>query len=78
MEGINCDYAKRVHNYIVAMTYYEGLLEKGEIFIEDYIAIELKILAKYQLPEESIFRMKKETCEYDRTIETITIEKEDI
>ena len=71
MEGINRDYAKRVHNYIVAMTYYEGLLEKGEIFIEDYIAIELKILAKYQLPEESIFRMKKEAYEFGSTIEII-------
>ena len=74
MEGINREYAKRVHNYIVAMTYYEGLLEKGEIFIEDYIAIELKILAKYQLPEESIFRMKKMPCDNGPTIETVVIE----
>ena len=51
------------------MTYYEGLLEKGEIFIEDYIAIELKILAKYRLPEESIFRMKKTACDKGSTIE---------
>ena len=62
MEGINRDYARRVHNYVVAMTYYEGLLDKGEILIDDYITIELKILAKYRLPEESIFRMKKRVC----------------
>ena len=61
MEGINRDYATRVHKYIVAMTFYEGLLNKGEILIEDYIAIELRILAKYKLPEESIFRMKKKS-----------------
>ena len=42
------------------MTYYEGPLDKGEILIEDYIAIELKILSKYKLPENSIFKMKKE------------------
>ena len=58
MEGINRDYATRVHNYIVAMTYYEGLLDRGEIFIENYITIELKILVKYRLPENNIFRMK--------------------
>ena len=63
MEGINREYATRVHNYIVAMVYFEGLLEKGEILIEDYIDIELKILVKYKLPEESIFRMKKRACD---------------
>ena len=62
MEGINREYATRVHNYIVAMVYFEGLLEKGEIAIDDYITIELKILAKCRLPEESIFRMKKRVC----------------
>lgn len=62
MEGLNRDYATRVHNYIVTMTYYEGLLDKGEITAEDYNKIELKILTKYQLLEESIFRMKKRAC----------------
>ena len=71
MEGINRDYAKRVHNYIVAMTYYEGMLNKGEISAEDYNKIEIKILVKYQLPEESIFRMNVEPSDYDRTIEKI-------
>ena len=64
MEGINREYATRVHNYIVAMTFYEDLLDKVEILIEDYIDIELKILVKYKLPEESIFRMKKRACDY--------------
>ena len=60
MKGINRDYAIRVHNYIVAMTYYEGLLDKGEILIEDYIEIERRIAFKYKL-EESIFRMEKKS-----------------
>ena len=77
MECINRDYATRVQNYIIAMTYYEDMLNRKMISANDYNEIEIKILAKYQLPEESIFRMKKETCEYNRTIETITIEKED-
>ena len=73
MECINRDYATRVHSYIVAMTYYEGLLDKGEILIEDYITIELKILTKYKLPENSIFRMKKTACDYGSTIETVEL-----
>ena len=71
MEGLNHDYATRVHNYIVTMTYYEGLLEKGEITAEDYNKIELKMLATYQLSERSIFRMNVEPSDYDRTIEKI-------
>ena len=63
MEGINRDYATKIHNYLIAMTYYEGLLDKGEIMAEEYNQIELKIIAKYQLPEESIFRMKKRACD---------------
>ena len=73
MEGINRDFAKRVHNYIVAMTYYEGMLNRGEISAEDYNKIEIKILVKYQLPEESIFRMNVEPSDYDRTIEKIEL-----
>ena len=73
MEGINRDYAKRVHNYIVAMTYYEGMLNRGEFSAEDYNKIEIKILVKYQLPEESIFRMNVEPSDYDRTIEKIEL-----
>lgn len=73
MEGINREYATRVHNYIVAMTYYEDLLDKGEILIEDYITIELKILSNYKLSEDSIFRMKKRACEYGSTIETVEL-----
>ena len=73
MEGINREYATRVHNYIVAMTYYEGMLNRGEISAEDYNKIEIKILVKYQLPEESIFRMNVEPSDYDHTIEKIGI-----
>ena len=73
MEGINRDYATRVHNYIVAMTYYKGMLNRGEISAEDYNKIEIKILVKYQLPEESIFRMNVEPSDYDRTIEKIEL-----
>ena len=73
MEGINREYATRVHNYIVAMTYYERLCDKGELLIEDYIAIELRILAKYKLPEESIFRMKKRAVDNGPAIEKIEL-----
>ena len=73
MEGINRDYATRVHYYIVAMTYYEGTLNRGEISAEDYNKIEIKILVKYQLPEESIFRMNVDPSDYDRTIEKIEL-----
>ena len=73
MEGINRDYATRVHNYTVTMTYYEGMLNRGEISAEDYNKIEIKVLAKYQLPEESIFRMNVEPSDYDRTIEKIEL-----
>lgn len=58
------------------MTYYEGMLNRGEISAEDYNKIEIKILAKYQLPEESIFKMKKEASEYDKTIEIIAIDND--
>ena len=61
MEGINREYATRVHNYIVAMVYFEGLLGKGEIAIDDYIEIERRIAFKYNM-EESIFRMEKRAC----------------
>ena len=73
MKGIYRDYATRVQNYIIAMTYYEGMLNKGEISAEDYNKIEIKTLVKYQLPEESIFRMNVEPSDYDRTIEKIEL-----
>ena len=70
MEGINRDYATRVHNYTVAMVYFEELLNKGEITIEDYIEIERKIAFKYKM-EESIFRMKKRAFDYGSDVEKI-------
>ena len=72
MEGINRDYATRVHNYIVAMVYFEGLLNKGEIAIEEYIEIERRIAFKYKL-EESIFRMEKRACDYNRSVEKVEL-----
>ena len=72
MEGINREYATRVHNYIVAMVYFEGLLNKGEIAIEEYIEIERKIAFKYKM-EESIFRMEKRACDYARDVEKIEL-----
>lgn len=76
MEGINREYAIRVHNYIVAMTYYEGLLDKGEILIEDYVTIELNVLAKYRLPENSVFRTKRIPCDIGATIGTIVVDED--
>ena len=70
MEGINRDYATRVHNYTIAMVYFEELLNKGEITIEDYIEIERKIAFKCKM-EESIFRMKKRACDYGSDVEKI-------
>ena len=63
MENLNKEYVQRFHNYIVAMVYYENLLNRGEIDIEDYIEIERNITHKYNM-EESIFRMKKRACDY--------------
>ena len=74
MEGINREYA-RVHNYIVAMVYFEGLLEKGEIAIDDYIEIERRIAFKYNM-EESIFRMEKRACDFGSTVEIVVNDKE--
>lgn len=53
---------ERFHNYIVAMVYYENLLCKEEITIDDYIEIERNISHKYRM-EDSIFRMKKRACD---------------
>ena len=72
MEGINREYATRVHNYIVAMVYFEGLLGKGEIAIDDYIEIERRIAFKYNM-EESIFRMEKRACNSGPLKEIITL-----
>ena len=72
MEGINREYVTRVHNYIVAMVYFEGLLDKGEITIEEYIEIERRLAFKSKL-EESIFRMEKRACDYSSTIEKIEL-----
>lgn len=72
MEGINREYVTRVHNYIVAMVYFERLLVKGEITIEEYTEIERRIAFKYKL-EESIFGMEKRACDYGSTIEKIEL-----
>ena len=58
MEGINCEYARRLQNYIIAMNFFEGLLNKDQITIHDYIEIEQNIAHKYKM-ENSIFRMEK-------------------
>ena len=63
MENLNKEYIEQLHNYIVAMVYYESLLNRGEITIDDYIKIERDIACKYNT-EESIFRMKKRACDY--------------
>lgn len=41
------------HNYIVAMVYYENLLNREEITIDDYIEIERNIAYKYKM-EDSV------------------------
>ena len=64
---------KRVHKYVMVMTYFEDKLKKGMITAEDYNKIELKMLATYQLSERSIFRMNVEPSDYDRTIEKIEL-----
>ena len=37
MDNLNKEYMERFHNYIVAMVYYENLLNSKEITIDDYI-----------------------------------------
>ena len=65
MEGINCEYARRLQNYIIAMNFFEGLLNKDQITIHDYIEIEQNIAHKYKM-ENSIFRMEKSACDYKK------------
>lgn len=72
MEGINREYVTRIHNYIIAMIYFEGLLDKGEITIQEYIEIERRVAFKYKL-EESIFRMKKRAFDCGSFIEIIKL-----
>ena len=43
------------------------------ISAKDYNEIEIKILAKCQLSEKSIFRMNVESSDYDRIVEKIEI-----
>ena len=70
MKNLNKEYMECFHNYIVAMVYYENLLSREEITIDDYIEIERKIAFKYKM-EESIFRMKKRACDYGSDVEKI-------
>jgi len=49
------------------MVYYENLLCREEITIDDYIEIERNISHKCRM-EESIFRMKKRACNYGSQI----------
>lgn len=67
MDNLNKEYMERFHNYIVAMVYYENLLNQEEITINDYIEIERNIAHKYKM-EESAFRMKKRACDYGSQI----------
>lgn len=53
---------------MVAMVYYENLLNREEISIDDYIEIERNIAHKYKM-EESVFRMEKRACDYGSKIE---------
>lgn len=69
MENLNKEHTERFHNDIVAMVYYENLLNREEVSIDDYIEIERNIAHKYRM-EESVFRMKKRACDYgSRTIQ---------
>ncbi len=58
MENLNKEYMERFLNYIVSMVYYEKLLNREEITIDDYIEIERDIAYKCKI-EDSVFRMKK-------------------
>ena len=70
MEGINREYARRLQNYIIAMNFFEGLLNKDQITIHVYIEIERNIAHKYKM-ENSIFRMEKSACDYKKTIKIV-------
>ena len=72
MENLTKEYMERFHNYIVAMVYYENLLNREEITIEDYIEIERNIAHKYKM-EESVFRMEKRACDFGSKIEKIEL-----
>ena len=57
MKNLNKEYMERFHNYIVVMVYYENLLSREEISIDDYIEIERNIAHKYKM-EDSVFRIE--------------------
>ncbi len=65
------DYTKRLTHYIVSMCFFEKMLDNNELSIDDYIDIERALALKYSVDEESIFRMKKEKCDYGKEIEVI-------
>lgn len=76
MENLNKEYMERFHNYIVAMVYYENLLSREEITIDDYIEVERNIAHKYRM-EDSIFRMEKRACDYGKKIDVVVNDEED-
>ena len=53
-------YIQMLSNYIVVMTFFEQMLNNGDLRIEDYIELEKEFAHKYKILSESIFRMKKE------------------
>ena len=54
------EYIQMLSNYIVVMTFFEQMLNSGDLRIEDYIELEKEFAQKYKISNESIFRMKKE------------------
>lgn len=72
IENLNKEYMERFHNYIVAMVYYENLLNREGITVDDYIEIERNIAHRYKM-EESVFRMVKRACDYGSKIEKVEL-----
>ncbi len=65
------DYTMRLTHYIASMCFFEKMLDNGELSVQDYNDIERTLALKYGISEESIFRMKKEESNYEKTVEKI-------
>ena len=59
MENLNKEHMEQSHNYIVEMAYYENLLNKEEVTVDDYIEIERNFADRHKM-KQSVFRMGKD------------------
>ena len=67
------DYIEKLTHYIASMCFFENMLDNNELSIQDYNDIERILALKYDIDEESIFRMKKRATDNGSIIEKIEL-----